>query len=70
MNIYTHPTEIRKIASMISDKSLVAWNIGNNFHMIEGKIYSIWHEGTGNFPALCDSIPANAYYITCPLKSL
>lgn len=68
MNIYTHPKEIRATALMINNSNLVAWTIGNNYHMIDCKIYSVWYEGCGNFPELCDSIPDNAYYINCPVK--
>lgn len=69
MNIYTHPNEIRKVSTQLSNATLVAWNIGNNYHMLNGLIFSIWHEGTGNFPELCESIPDNVYYITCPLTT-
>lgn len=68
MNIYTHPIEIKNIASKLNNNNLVAWNIGNDYHMLNGLIYAIWHSGTGNFPELVDSIPDNACYITCAVS--
>lgn len=62
MNIYTHPKEIKEISKRLTWAALIAYTPPTNYYMIDGKIYSVFHEGLGSYPELVNNIPSNAKY--------
>lgn len=52
-NIYTHREETLAAAAFINDNRATAylWTNGNNtFYDVNGVIWSVWQDGTGNYP--------------------
>lgn len=54
MTIHTHPDEIRAVAAKLNSTTLAGYKVGDtDIHALDGRLYSVWHPGCGNFPVEC-----------------